>query len=191
MGIVQDSLLGIMRMTLKDTFVDSRVVMDIMMWVDSIWSDSSSGSVKIPTPAIIKPKPLWTGKQLLSMVIPKINFCRFNGEENEFKGQDWMSSKDETNKDYSVYIKNGELLCGVITKSSVGASQGGIIHVIWKDHGPYICRDFLSNTQKVVNNWLVNTGFTVGVADIIASDEVMAEVKNIISDYTQCVQKIV
>jgi DNA-directed RNA polymerase II subunit RPB1 len=191
MGIVQDSLVGVMRMTLKDTFVEARVVMDIMMWVDSIWGDSSSGSVKIPPPAIIKPKPLWTGKQLLSLVIPKINFCRYGGDDNEFKMWDWMSSKDETNKDNTVFIKNGDLLCGVITKSSVGASPGGIIHTIWKDHGPYACRDFLSNVQKVVNNWLVNTGFTVGVSDIIATDEVMAEVKKIISEHTKCVQKIV
>jgi DNA-directed RNA polymerase II subunit RPB1 len=116
MGIVQDSLLGVMRMTLKDTFVESRVVMDIMMWVDSIWGDSSSGNVKIPAPAIIKPKPLWTGKQLLSLVIPKINFLRNSSEDNEFRMPDWMSSKDETNKDSTVYIKNGDLICGVITK---------------------------------------------------------------------------
>ena len=180
-----------MRMTLRDTFVDARVVMDIMMWVDSIWGDSSNGCVKIPPPAIIKPKPLWTGKQLLTMVIPKINFCRFSGEDNEFKMRDWMSSDDKTNRDKTVFIKNGELLCGVITKQTVGSSQGSLIHVIWKDHGPYICRDFLSNAQKVVNNWLVNTGFTVGVQDIIASDEVMTEVKNILNDYKQCVQKIV
>jgi DNA-directed RNA polymerase II subunit RPB1 len=85
MGIVQDSLLGVMRMTLKDTFVDARVMMDIMMWIDSIWGESSNGSVKIPTPAIIKPKPLWTGKQILSLVMPKVNYQRFNGLQNEFK----------------------------------------------------------------------------------------------------------
>jgi hypothetical protein len=32
-------------------------------------SDWSGG---IPTPAIIKPKPLWTGKQILSMTIPRV-----------------------------------------------------------------------------------------------------------------------
>jgi DNA-directed RNA polymerase II subunit RPB1 len=63
--------------------------------------------------------------------------------------------------------------------------------VIWKDYGPYVCRDFMTNTQKVVNNWLINTGFTVGVQDIIASDSVMAEVKNILKEYTSCVQRIV
>jgi DNA-directed RNA polymerase II subunit RPB1 len=190
MGIVQDSLLGIMRMTLKDTFVEANVMMDIMMWVDSIWGESSDGTVKVPAPAIIKPKPLWTGKQLLSLVLPCVNFQRFSGTKNGF-GQDWHSADETGAEDASVYISRGELLCGVITKKVVGASAMGLIHVIWKDHGPFACRDFLSNSQKVVNNWLVGSGFTVGVQDIIASQAVMRDVKAILKKHTDKVQKIV
>ena len=33
---------------------------------------------RIPAPAIIKPKKLWTGKQVISLIIPsQINFVRF------------------------------------------------------------------------------------------------------------------
>lgn len=66
-------------------------------------------------------------------------------------------------KDGNVLIKNGELLCGVMKKSYVGASPGGLVHIVWRDHGPYACRDFLSNSQNLINNWLVGSGFTVGV----------------------------
>jgi len=69
MGIVQDALLGIMRLTSKDTFVDKPLLMNIMMFVDY---DLERG---LPQPAILKPKPLWTGKQVISLVIPSsINF---------------------------------------------------------------------------------------------------------------------
>jgi len=69
MGIVQDALLGIMRLTSKDTFVDKPLLMNIMMFVDY---DLDKG---LPLPAILKPKPLWTGKQVISLVIPSsINF---------------------------------------------------------------------------------------------------------------------
>jgi len=69
MGIVQDALLGIMRLTSKDTFVDKPLLMNIMMFVDY---DLEKG---LPQPAILKPKPLWTGKQVISLVIPSsINF---------------------------------------------------------------------------------------------------------------------
>ena len=54
MGIVQDSLLGIMLFTLRDTFLEMDRVMNLLMWIDY--------TGMLPTPAIIKPRPLWTGK---------------------------------------------------------------------------------------------------------------------------------
>jgi len=64
MGIVQDSLLGIMRLTYRDTFLDKAAVMNLLMFVDY---DLEKG---LPHPAIVKPKPLWAGKQIISLVIP-------------------------------------------------------------------------------------------------------------------------
>lgn len=117
MGIVQDSLLGIYRLTKRDTFVDKALMMNILMFVDY---DLEKG---LPTPAVLKPKPLWTGKQVLSLVIP--DTINLEG------GKDWMSKKDDT-----VIIQQGEIISGVIHKKTVGASPGGLIHITWKDHGP-------------------------------------------------------
>lgn len=65
MGIVQDALLGVNRMTGRETFVEKHVLMNILMFVDY---DLQKG---LPQPAILKPKALWTGKQIISLVIPK------------------------------------------------------------------------------------------------------------------------
>ena len=70
MGIVQDTLCGIRKFTLRDCFLDWPHVQNILLWLPE-WDGS------IPTPAIIKPKPLWTGKQILSMTISKgVNILR-------------------------------------------------------------------------------------------------------------------
>jgi len=70
MGIVQDTLCGIRKFTLRDAFLDWDHVQNILLWVPD-WDGS------VPIPAIIKPKPLWTGKQILSMCIPRgINIFR-------------------------------------------------------------------------------------------------------------------
>jgi len=53
-----------------------------------------------------------------------------------------------------------------------------MIHVIWKEKGPYCCRDFLSNTQLIINNWLHQNGFTVGVQDIIAKKEIVQKIRD-------------
>jgi DNA-directed RNA polymerase II subunit RPB1 len=66
-------------------------------------------------------------------------------------------------KDEFVVIQQGELLSGIVAKKIVGNVHGGLIHIIWKDLGPQACCDIISNIQLVVNNWLVNTGFTIGV----------------------------
>ncbi|CAN0447967.1 unnamed protein product, partial [Discosporangium mesarthrocarpum] len=65
MGIVQDSLLGVCKMTKRDLFMERELVMNLLMWVEN-WDG------KVPAPTIFKPKPLWTGKQLFSMVCPKV-----------------------------------------------------------------------------------------------------------------------
>lgn len=76
-------------------------------------------------------------------------------------------------------------------KGSVGASPGGLIHIVWKDLGPQACCDILSNIQLVVNNWLVNTGFTVGVQDIIAKPEILNKVKETLKHYKKEVRDII
>ncbi|KAE9397212.1 beta and beta-prime subunits of DNA dependent RNA-polymerase [Gymnopus androsaceus JB14] len=70
MGIVQDTLCGVRKFTLRDTFLDWNQVQNILLWVPD-WDGS------VPIPAILKPKPLWTGKQILSLAIPRgINIHR-------------------------------------------------------------------------------------------------------------------
>jgi DNA-directed RNA polymerase II subunit RPB1 len=63
MGIVQDTLTAVRMMTKRDIFIELPRVMDLCLQYPD-WNG------KIPVPAILKPKPLWTGKQLFSMIIP-------------------------------------------------------------------------------------------------------------------------
>ena len=100
---------------------------------------------QVPLPTVLKLRRLWTGKQIFSLIIPNVNLAR----QGEKKGLVWDSAGDN-----NILIKQGELICGNLTKGTIGSSAGGMIHVIWKEKGPYVCRDFLSNTQLIINNWL-------------------------------------
>lgn len=68
-GIVQDTLLGALLFTRRDTFIEKDMMMNLLMWVTN-WDG------KLPVPAILKPQPLWTGKQLISLILPKVNLVR-------------------------------------------------------------------------------------------------------------------
>lgn len=140
--------MGISLFTHKDAFLELDQTMNLLMWLDYTGT--------LPPPAILRPKPLWTGKQLLSLVIPDVNF----------KKDDDKLGKS---MDKCVLVKKGELHCGQIMKGHVGNQPSGLVHIVWKDLGPEPCKLFLSNMQNLVNNWLVNNGFTVGVQDIIAA----------------------
>jgi len=50
--------------TLRDKFLTREQVMNLVMWIDNWEGD-------LPMPAILKPEPLWTGKQIMSLIIPE------------------------------------------------------------------------------------------------------------------------
>ena len=91
MGIVQDTLTAVRKMTRRDVFIDRDALMNLLMFLPR-WDG------RIPQPAIIKPKALWTGKQLFSLIMPpSINCVRTHvthpdkEDEGDFK---WISPGD-------------------------------------------------------------------------------------------------
>ena len=157
MGIVQDALLGCSRMTKRDIFVEKDVVMNTMMWI-ATWNGV------IPAPAILKPRPLWTGKQLFSMICPKINYRgKSKNHVDDAKITDPFNYLDS-----EVLIHGGMLLQGIVDKNIVGTSGGSIVHVTWLEKGWEETRSFMNQVQTVVNYWMVNTSYSVGVSDTVA-----------------------
>ncbi|KIK43849.1 hypothetical protein CY34DRAFT_803352 [Suillus luteus UH-Slu-Lm8-n1] len=174
MGIVQDTLCGIRKFTLRDTFLDWNQVQNILLWVPG-WDGN------VPIPAIIKPKPMWSGKQILSMVIPRgINIHR---------APDPKSSNPIF--DDGMLIENGEIIFGVVEKKTVGASQGGLVHVVFREKGPEATRDLFTGIQMVVNFWLFHNGFSIGIGDTVAGPKVMGFITQRISEKKQLVAEII
>ena len=77
-----------------------------------------------------------------------------------------------------VLIQSGKLVTGTLCKKTLGTSGGSLIHVIWMEEGPEAARAFLSQTQYLVNHWLLQHGFSIGIGDTVADVATM----NIISE---------
>ena len=138
MGIVQDSLIGVKLFTHRDVFVSLDFVMNLVMWI-------SDFDGQIPVPAIIKPKPLWSGKQLFSLILPQVNLTRFtSSHEDKYDGPICIS-------DTRVLIERGELIMGILCKRTVGNAGGGLVHCIWNECGPDRTTKFLNNCQRLIN----------------------------------------
>jgi len=178
MSIVQDTLLGCRQITQRDTFIEKDVFMNLLMWLEN-WDG------KVPAPAIIKPRPLWTGKQVFDLFLPDINLEKKSGWHKDGEKKDFSVG------DTQVRIEKGKLLCGTLCKKSLGACEAGLIHVIWEEWGPSAARSFISQTQTLVNYWLLQQGFTIGIADSIADDHTMSMINDIIAKAKEDVKDLI
>lgn len=181
MGIVQDALLACRKLSMRDVFIEKSTMMNIMFVLNK-------GHVDLPHPAILKPTCLWTGKQLFSVVLPKkqyMNIRRYSGhrEDDEKPGF--------SHTDTEVYIKDGELLTGILCKKTLGTSSDGIIHKTWLEDSPEECSRLISHIQFVAINWLVENGFSVGVKDCVNLDATQAHVNGLVTGYIDKVHHII
>jgi DNA-directed RNA polymerase II subunit RPB1 len=177
-GVIQDALLGTFKITSRDTFITKEHFMNIMMKL-------KQPNYKLPKPTIYKPKHMWTGKQVFDLILPNINLHRFTPQYTTEQTPGFSDNDSE------VLIENGKLIMGQLCKRSIGATEGGIIHMTWLDHGPTEANNFISQTQYLVNYWLQNTGFSVGAGDIFANDTSNNAVSEIICHAKEKVNQII
>jgi DNA-directed RNA polymerase II subunit RPB1 len=165
MGIVQDSLLAVQKMTKRNTFIAKDLCFNMLMWVSN-WDG------RIPIPAILKPVEYWTGKQLISMILPKINLtASANNGPPKGKKQNFNSY------DNKVTIIEGELLEGTIDKKTIGTSMGGLIHTAWLDQGHEETARFMNQIQQLVNHWILQQSFSIGACDAVADVGTMKQIE--------------
>eukprot|EP00392_Amoebophrya_sp_AT5.2_P004718 g4726.t1 len=166
MGIVQDACLAVSKFTRRDTLMQRDMVYSLLLQLPD-WDG------RVPTPCILRPEPLWSGKQIFSLLLkPRLNVTKDNGVAAKNKSDNAMFSKS----DHKCVIRDGEVVCGRVDKKIVGTQSGGVLHLTWLDHGPEACKVLISYIQKLVNAWLLHEGFTCGCADIVANDETMTRV---------------
>ena len=177
-SLVQDSVSSIRKFTKRDLFLCREQVMQLLMIVDMCdWN-------AIPTPCILKPKKLWSGKQIFSMFLPKINFMGYHSTHPE--DENTFISPGDTR----VIIQNGDFLSGIICKKTVGTSSGGILHIIFNDHGPEVAKKFLDQTSQTLNHWMLHHGFSVGIGDALIDASINDKMIDTLKVINKDIQKV-
>ncbi|KAL2271047.1 hypothetical protein VTJ83DRAFT_418 [Remersonia thermophila] len=174
MGIVQDTLAGAYKLCRRDVFLTKEEVMNTMMWVPD-WDGV------IPIPAIHKPRPRWTGKQIISMIIPKIINMHMGSESPD---------KDHPLKDDGLLIQQGQVIYGLLSKKSIGAAGGGIVHLCYNELGPQGAMEFLNGCQRVVNYWLLHNGHSIGIGDTIPDPKTIELIEKHINEEKEEVRRL-
>jgi len=133
----------------------------------------------LPKPEVkSKDGPLYTGKQLFSLFLPS--------DFNYIMTSKW--SKGTKGKEKDVVIKNGQLIGGVIDKSSIGAEEPeSVLHRIAKDYGNVQAKEFLNSVLIIVKQFITHYGFSYGYGDLELPEKV---VQQILSDINSTYDKV-
>lgn len=137
----------------------------------------------LPEPAVKSPKPMYTGKQLFSLFLPK--------DLNYVLTSKWAKSSrsKETN---DVVIKDGQLISGVVDKAVIGAEEpDSLLHRITKDYGNEEARKFLNSVLSVVKTFLTRRGFTYGFDELELPEQAKKEIRETIEEAYRNVAELI
>ena len=152
-GVFQDSVVGTYRLTRPGVQFSRREFMNLMM-------RNKRFDGTIPAPAL--PNGKYSGQQVLSQLLPPLNIEMGNA------GYD----KDKDSKDSHRYVKivQGQIQQGQIDSDIYMKPGKGIVHVTYNDYGPVETTMLLDSVQRVVEDFLVLDGFSVGISDLVADE---------------------
>jgi len=153
-GIVQDGLIGAYNLTTPNLKIDWRTAMNLMTCCLTITVGKTEDDY-ILGDITIKKGSDYTGQELYSLLLPsEINI-----------------SKEK------ITIKNGKIEKGQLSKDLLGAKKkNNLIQLMWDGFGVEKTRIFLDNTQRLMNNFNLWHGFSVGLSDTIVPNIVHEEI---------------
>jgi DNA-directed RNA polymerase beta' subunit len=153
--VVQDTLLGAFRLTKDATRIQDKTMANLQM-VNSYFSGT------LPEP---NKHYMYTGKEAYSQILPPGLF---------------INRKNK--KDEKFIVDNSQLVSGTLDKTVFHGITTGILPVVYHDYGPFEVRKFLDNTQRLICRWLLTSGFSVGISDLVTDSNTDDQLKNKIKE---------
>ncbi|KAH7108430.1 beta and beta-prime subunits of DNA dependent RNA-polymerase [Auriculariales sp. MPI-PUGE-AT-0066] len=174
-GLIQDHIVAALWMTSKQTFFTREEYQQLLYGAlrpEEDWMHT--GKIETLPPTIWKPKPLWTGKQVISTVLLNITPSNAQGLSLRSKckiEQDlWASYPKEvwgpTQNEEEVIFLEGHFLCGVLDKSQLGASEFGLVHSVYEVYGPELAGRLLGISSRLLTKYLQTRAFTCRMDDL-------------------------
>ena len=153
--VVQDTLVGSFRAS-KDYVVVADKQMANLQMVNSYFK----GKLEKPSKDFT-----YTGKDLFSEIMPPSLFIEMTNKAGE-----------------KVVINNSKFISGTLDKLVFHNITNGLIPVIYHDYGPVEIKKFLDNTQRLICRWLLTSGFSIGISDLVTDTSTDLELNNKIKE---------
>ena len=158
-GAIRDFLTGAYLLTREETLLTPEQFTNLAL--------AGNFEGDLPEPKVKGANPMYTGKQLFSLFLPKdLNFVLTSK---------WGKAK--TGEANDVVIKDGELISGVIDKAAIGAEEpDSLLHRIAKDYGNDEARRFLNSILAVLKTYITRRGFSYGYNELSLSPEAVQKI---------------
>ena len=158
---VQDTMLGayLMSKAGDEMVFERRHFMNAMMWTSRTWSDLT-GQDKLPLSEQV------SGKDAYTAILPKGLHIDLYDKENNTR----------------VVVKDGRFMEGTLVKKMFTAQSQGLIHVAFQDCGATAARNLIDDVRGMVTAYMYHRGFSVGLSDLVVSEDVKSAVHDVILD---------
>jgi DNA-directed RNA polymerase III subunit RPC1 len=185
----QDFLTSAFLITLKDVFMDRTEFCRRV----ALMNDANE-YVEIPEPAILKPVRLWTGKQLINLILRPSKDPMWPILNIEYEAKNYTNSLKAESLcpvDGYVVIRNSQLMCGNLCKGGLGGGKKGMFYALVRDWSPQHAARFMNRLAKFSARFIGDRGFSIGIDDVTPSRKLFNLKKNLIEDgYARCGEHI-
>ena len=181
-GLLQDSIDSNVYLTKKDTFFTREEYYELLYCcLERQLNNHIIRKIVTVPPAILKPRVLYTGKQLISSVLlslktaeelynKKLENLTLNYEHNTKISSSAWGPKHE--KEGTVIVRNNELLTGVLDKNEIGNSDYGLFHSFYEIYGGNLTGELITIIGKLgVFFFQRFHAFTCSVSDILLDEQ--------------------
>ncbi|KAG8827052.1 hypothetical protein FRC19_005756 [Serendipita sp. 401] len=190
-GLIQDHVVGGLWLTNKSSFFTREEYQQLIYGaVRPEDGYTGGGRVILLPPAIVKPCPLWTGKQIISTILKNITPRNASPLTMKASAQvtngSWGRPSSDPLSETSpkahlcfqkaisediVLVKDGELVRGILDKSQFGAASYGLVHSVYEVYGSEVAGRLLSILSRLFTKYLQHRAFTCRMDDLVLTTE--------------------
>eukprot|EP00512_Aurantiochytrium_limacinum_P000745 CAMPEP_0171488598 /NCGR_PEP_ID=MMETSP0958-20121227/2288_1 /TAXON_ID=87120 /ORGANISM="Aurantiochytrium limacinum, Strain ATCCMYA-1381" /LENGTH=1959 /DNA_ID=CAMNT_0012021713 /DNA_START=133 /DNA_END=6012 /DNA_ORIENTATION=- len=200
-GLIQDHVdMGVM-LTKQNTFLTREEYVQMLVEACSAMK-SRAPEIKLLPPCILKPKPMWSGKQVISTILMHLvgssdpdQLLTMGPGKTKTPANAWKVYPEPKFEDMGiqerlacelvgdesgplgqtrVIFRKGELCTGILDKAQFGASKHGVVHSVYELYGPNAAGELLSSFGRLFTYCAQKWGHTCAIEDLILNRDAEA-----------------
>lgn len=126
----------------------------------------------------LPPRVWWTGKQLFSALLPRVNFMMGKCPSAETL----VAGRDGDNESSCVLVRQGCLLAGQLRSNTLGSGTRGFVHSIRTHYGDWAAYKFISDAQRLLASSMFKRQLSIGLDDCLMPD---ADIRELVAEYVR------